>query len=767
MKNYRGSLFFRSFAMFATLAALTPLGGQQYHGQLPPKTASESSASGKVYQQDEVGAVMVSLSAFPWEEVADQMNANITRTTDQAIGDVQGISATTTQSDVASTSLQLMLSYLASGAGNATTGNSTASGVTANTTGSLPNLGTLPALPTNLSVDPRLTYVQATGLIQWLAALSRRVQLVNKEHYMAYLVNLNLDFVPYRTDAQVNVFTTVAFFAYGSNDEPLHRQPIVIPVLSTDDMEQIRQNAAAQQLTNYQLNMGGAFHAINAAINAATGGNATQSFAGDQLNSLTTSGPFMQNAYFVRFGARQQANGPALVPQSTLIPVVLLIPDDTADPEDHDNVGRDMGDRGVRWVSYTVMRDAKTGVALSQATRVQHTSLVDGDLYKFYDPRTLKQRISSFFDLKVWFKDLFFKPANAVTNPDNAVLDDIRDIKVPEFLQALKEREVANWQGTKLTDYEQPSVMERVWTMLAAAINQPGHFNSGNLVLLNAPTMTLPPSMQAVTLADDGKAMTATMVGGNHLAASRLQAKLALNGKLPDATPLTNTYLWAQNITISPDGHNALMTFPSLANFGPGKADSSGKTPSLSLDITTSQLTLYDMKNDPTLTEVDSNGKKPIEGVGFIHGNPVVYLPSKALDAPAKPLFRLGAPVILVDNTGKGTLTFWITKDAVVATDPKAPNYDPKAPNCLSITGADITLLGAAMTPANIVSGPDAKTGLMPINGPGQVSFTILNASPANDITISALDNTGAAKPNPVTLRVQFQTNLSGNKSGN
>ncbi len=601
MKNFRTSLVLRLPAIFmAIILFAPPLGGQAYRGQVvsPPLVISSVADT-----QDNVGAVNVAVTAMPWEDVASAMNVtfstgtNGTLNPDTLLASVQKAAGSSASKDVETFMAALTLGYhLASGNLSALATPPANSSSSSTTSG---NQGGTPAAAANLTTfpeDPRLAFEQAVGIIQWVNALNQSVQHIEKRGYNAYLAIVSIDFAPYKSGANVNIFSTVSFFSYNATatpPAPTNNLPIVLPILATDDMELINVQQSSQKTNGGSADIGALISSsLGANLNLQGSHAQSQDNLGSELNSLITTSPFERNSYLVRFGATRGPNGLVMLPQARTLPVLLLVP---IDSESNDCDGPE-----VHWVCNTQMRDASTGEHLPLRTSGSAHATAVAALRAFAGILTTPSLGERFLES--------FGKADPLTGPAGSLLDDLNDGKAAKFkddlvklailsdldgekipavnLSTLTE-DVVSGNDTKTTkdvsdlkgqfpdlklDSDQIQAQadkindsyESVWTSIAAKVVLGSAYAQGDVYIPKPITPEFPPA-QSVVLADDNKGFAyATLVGGANLSAGTLLANLKVKITGDPGKKLDGMTIPAQVISVSPDGKNVQLTFPSL-----------------------------------------------------------------------------------------------------------------------------------------------------------------------------------------------------------
>jgi hypothetical protein len=182
-----------------------------------------------------------------------------------------------------------------------------------------------------LKYAPHFLYPAAASLFQEVKALNRSIDYaVNKAGYKPYLVRLQVTLDMKRNRSPYDVITSIAFF----NDKgDAVNQPIIIPLLATQDFEMANMNVTSNKIRQYVLALSMMASAVGAHAEAQKVIKEYQNYITNDYNSLFTIGSLGDNAISAHFGAMRSSNknGDPVdqqVSNTRTINVLMLVPID-------------------------------------------------------------------------------------------------------------------------------------------------------------------------------------------------------------------------------------------------------------------------------------------------------------------------------------------------------------------------------------------------------------------------------------------------------
>ena len=307
--------------------------------------------------RDQAAGVLLNSSAVTWQDIATNLQPNFQITGTTALQQIAPVTQEVQLSGLNATSVSAVIGALAGPTGNATNTTVTAVPNPQAPTG-IPTGATLPTAPipnTSFGIDPMLQYRAALALFQYVQELnSDLTSSTFTEYYVPYVVRLKITVVPYRQNLPYDLFARVSFFTPTNcelsaktartiiaPDACLHDQPIVVPLLVTDDIERAASTAAAESARQLAL----ALQILSPYAQGTASGNSVkqqyQSLSGEDYDSLLTVGRDNDNTLLVRIGAAYQAVGASqkgddssrqntrsLIGQNYDISTIILVPKD-------------------------------------------------------------------------------------------------------------------------------------------------------------------------------------------------------------------------------------------------------------------------------------------------------------------------------------------------------------------------------------------------------------------------------------------------------
>ncbi len=197
--------------------------------------------------------------------------------------------------------------------------------------------------------DPMTTYAAGTALYQEVQLLNRYVKdaaLRNKRS--AYVIRLQVSVLPQLRGQAYDAYTMISFSYAPKDSTPVlipyaarklppgadqlnpseEPQPIVIPLLVTDSLEQSAAATSASRLRGFALALAAMPAGVGLSGDLARKIQSLQAVVGEDSNSLLTVTKVFQNVLRVRFGAiNQVGTGLALQPRNHEVTALVLVPD--------------------------------------------------------------------------------------------------------------------------------------------------------------------------------------------------------------------------------------------------------------------------------------------------------------------------------------------------------------------------------------------------------------------------------------------------------
>jgi phage head maturation protease len=252
------------------------------------------------------------------------------------------------------------------GAANAVdaSGNSTPIGaVPSSGVSTLAGTAVAPELPAQLPINPMLQYQAAAALFQEVRLINQTVEnAAERLGYSPYLVRLQLSVMPNGRRRPYDALVNLSFFSaaapptektceqpvqmkeqsidyrllarsegrsapYGPACLPERPQPVVVPLLVTDDLEGMLRSQQLQNLRQVALGLSLLKNNIGARADARALQDSISRSFGRDFNALITVASVSQNTFRVRLGAMQDGDGGAsMVPRTYNMSLLLLVP---------------------------------------------------------------------------------------------------------------------------------------------------------------------------------------------------------------------------------------------------------------------------------------------------------------------------------------------------------------------------------------------------------------------------------------------------------
>lgn len=271
--------------------------------------------------RDKAAGVTLSATAIPWSQISNNLHPNFSLTGDQALAQVAPFTLATQSAALNALGISASAGALVGPFHAPATGGSAQT-----LPGSVPNptaptgtpagasLPTAPAANTSLALDPTTKYRAANSLFQYVQQLdSDLTSSILIGNYVPYVVRLKVGVLPYQQRLGYNLFENIAFFIdwngrdTARDSSQQHQVPVVIPLLSTDDVERAAVSSAAENARQISgaLSILAPYATGTASVNSVKASLLAQ--AGQQYDSLMTVARASENTIIARLGAQYQA----------------------------------------------------------------------------------------------------------------------------------------------------------------------------------------------------------------------------------------------------------------------------------------------------------------------------------------------------------------------------------------------------------------------------------------------------------------------------
>jgi hypothetical protein len=184
--------------------------------------------------------------------------------------------------------------------------------------------------------DAMLQYAAGTALYQEVRLLERYVSYAAKrDRYKAFVLRMNIGVQPYTRNEPYDVYSSIGFFVKERACEvpaaivahPNRKQPYVLPLLVTDNLEGISSARSAEMITQMALAVSVLAQGFAGEASFGSTQDRLKSILGTDLNSLSTVARSADNVVQVRLGAASQPTSRfAMVPSNHTITILLLVP---------------------------------------------------------------------------------------------------------------------------------------------------------------------------------------------------------------------------------------------------------------------------------------------------------------------------------------------------------------------------------------------------------------------------------------------------------
>ncbi|PKN18938.1 MAG: hypothetical protein CVU71_09105 [Deltaproteobacteria bacterium HGW-Deltaproteobacteria-6] len=520
-----------------------------------------------------------------------------------------------------------------------------------------------------LAVDPMLRYLSATALYQEVKLLNRYLEDSTCESdFIPYIVRLQISIMPHLRNLPYDSYINLSFFTSETklqkNARNINNTPLVLPLLVTDNLENILHMKSSDKLRQIAAYLALAYQGVGLGAEFQKKYENIQNILGKDFNSILTVGRVSDNTMRARIGALKQIDsGYAMIPRTHNITFLLLA---------HKNA------KYVEISSKATMVNVKDGKELPGRSGLN--LLFDELIDAYVESKQIKECHLDDFAAKADIKELMMNVQIAHNNCSNkedlqkCLQDHGWNKNLYKLLQEMSDDIEANdWREFNklarcLTPYP-----DQLWTDFVSKVYAGTQWDVTRFSLPEKKAQEL--YDQVAVLQDDGVNTSTILLRGKNLNVSELDPTLHIQKNN------TSPYLLApQNIEILSHGTVAKLAFPSLKIWGLGDAGN------------------YILKLQTP--------SKPLD---------VIYL---IKPAPPKRLgYKVTVPasIITADNSGKGTLQLIINKD----------NENPAEKIFLEIMGAQIEKI--VSTPDKIIGKQGETQWFVSKNGILNLSLANLN----------------------------------------
>ena len=195
-----------------------------------------------------------------------------------------------------------------------------------------------------LGRDPIIQYLAATSLFQEVRLLNLSVHdAAIRGKFRAYVVRLQVSVMPKTRNMPYDTYLNIAFLTttYGNQkriqkcsqseaiQESCWENPIIVPLLVTDDIEALTYSRSLQSIRQMGLALADIAQGLGVSADFQKMSDKLQKVNGQNFNSLLSVARVSDNTLRVRLGAMQQADLLfATVPRTHNISVLLLVPEE-------------------------------------------------------------------------------------------------------------------------------------------------------------------------------------------------------------------------------------------------------------------------------------------------------------------------------------------------------------------------------------------------------------------------------------------------------
>jgi hypothetical protein len=179
-----------------------------------------------------------------------------------------------------------------------------------------------------LAIDPLLKHQAALALNEEVQILNAVLANAVPAKYKAFVVRLQVGVVPYARHQPYDTYATFAFFPQDSAAR-VKSNPVVLPLLVSDNLEGAMQARTAEQLRQFALGLAAMIQGVGAEAEFEKISGRLQSILGTDINSLLTVGQLAPNVIRVRFGAMNQPGSRfAMIPRNQFVSLLMLVRED-------------------------------------------------------------------------------------------------------------------------------------------------------------------------------------------------------------------------------------------------------------------------------------------------------------------------------------------------------------------------------------------------------------------------------------------------------
>ncbi|MEM1094576.1 MAG: hypothetical protein AAGJ10_08235 [Bacteroidota bacterium] len=632
---------------------------------------------------------------------------------------------------------------------------------------------TLNSVGQSLSIDPMLRHMAALALFQEVKLLNRVIEdAAFRYDYHPYIIRLQVGMMPYARNQPYDLYADVSFFNEFSSGIPFDQfdsfqerysplgsdgpnnppdiidsdsttsssalppllNPIVLPLLVTDNLEGMLQSRSASQIQQLVLGLGLLNSTFSAGINAREFTERVQAAFGRDLNSLMTVGQSTENSLRIRLGAMlSPASRYNMVPRTHNITLVLLVPKPYTD----------------------YMNDNDRAPTIEVISKSKIVDALNGSVPPYMGPQMIDDRyadvlipyIEHAFIRSRMYEDLHFNIYDDAAAFGEALSLAVQDNDLVGFWEQLEvwsdyiHQEIALHNGLITVDddgiiYPASSEVEHdelgvrlpavpvdimrarsseIWasisSMMTESLVKKNRFQLPNTGISQP---NLPESeKQTILLNDDGKVTTVVISGGRALRSDRISASLKVVSKNETSTQII---LKPNSIKASDSGQTLTITFPSLSAWQL-PTDREKVSISLSVELTEDSWESSDAE-DPQSTSTFSTWiyrKAPAS--------------SKAQDPGFKLTVTSAAIVPSRANAGTGQVAVYVKFEGNNNVQIQSP---PVSEIKLTVSGADVTKVEGK----NVMV--DQGTGEISVRSEGRLLLSLSNLQPNKNLVISA-----------------------------
>lgn len=186
-----------------------------------------------------------------------------------------------------------------------------------------------------LKQDAMLQYSAATALYQEVHLLEQYVSYASRRHgYKPLVLRFNVGLQPFARNQPYDVYASIGFFAPLQGSPGCYpptpgfvRQPYVLPLLVTDNLEGMATARSAEMITQLALAVSVLIQGIAGEASFGYTRDRLKSVLGTDLNALLTVSRSVDNVIQVRLGAVSQPTARfAMVPRNHTITALILVP---------------------------------------------------------------------------------------------------------------------------------------------------------------------------------------------------------------------------------------------------------------------------------------------------------------------------------------------------------------------------------------------------------------------------------------------------------